>query len=55
MSSRSRTYKNQGKKTAAITSALLLSTMMLSAVSGCTTTQEFKPTASVLAGAHKPL
>lgn len=55
MSLHSNTYKKQGKKTAAISAGLLLSVMMLSVVSGCTTTQEFKPTASVLAGAHKSL
>ncbi len=55
MSSISNTCKKYGKKTANISAALLLTTVALSAVSGCTTTQEFKPTASVLVGAHKPL
>ena len=51
----SNTYKKQGKKTAAISAVLLLSTVVLSAMSGCTTTNEFKPTATVMAGAHKSL
>lgn len=55
MSTLSNTFKKQGKKTITLSAALLLATMTLSAVSGCTTIHEFKPTASVLAGAHKSL
>lgn len=55
MSLLSKTYKDQSKKTAAISAALLLATLTLSMLLGCTTTQEFKPTASVLVGAHKSL
>ncbi|WAI87650.1 hypothetical protein SC65A3_01112 [Psychrobacter sp. SC65A.3] len=45
---------NHYKNIAHITAALLLATMALSAT-GCNTTQEFKPTASVMVGAHKSL
>ncbi|MFZ2843087.1 hypothetical protein [Psychrobacter sp.] len=42
------------KKITHIGTALLLTTMALSAT-GCSTTHEFKPTASVMVGAHKSL
>ncbi|WP_165767635.1 MULTISPECIES: hypothetical protein [unclassified Psychrobacter] len=42
------------KKITHISAAVLLTTMALSAT-GCSTTQEFKPTASVMVGAHKSL
>lgn len=42
------------KKISPITSALLLLAIVLSA-SGCSTTQGFKPTASVMVGAHTSL
>ncbi|CAN6960465.1 MULTISPECIES: hypothetical protein [Psychrobacter] len=42
------------KKIANISAALLITTIALSAT-GCNTTQEFKPTASVMVGAHKSL
>ncbi len=42
------------KKIIHISTALLLTTMALSAA-GCNTTHEFKPTASVIVGAHKSL
>lgn len=42
------------KKIIHISAALLLTTMALSAT-GCNTTHEFKPTASVMVGAHKSL
>ena len=45
---------NHYKNITHITAALLLATMALSAT-GCNTTQEFKPTASVMVGAHKSL
>ncbi|MBE0407066.1 hypothetical protein ACT3TI_00030 [Psychrobacter sp. AOP22-C1-22] len=54
MSSLSHTRKKYSKKTVSISAALLLTTMVLSAT-GCNTTQEFKPTASVMVGAHKSL
>ncbi|MER2163872.1 MAG: hypothetical protein ABS921_07060 [Psychrobacter alimentarius] len=55
MTSLSTLCKKQSKKTAAISATLLFTVFALSAVSGCTTTQEFKPTASVMVGAHKSL
>lgn len=57
MSSRSNTVKKHhksSKKTVGISAALLLATLALS-TTGCNTTQEFKPTASVMVGAHKSL
>lgn len=45
---------NTYKKTTQIGAALLLATLALS-LAGCSTTQEFKPTASVMVGAHKSL
>ena len=53
MSSLANDYKKHDKKTVAISAALLL-TMALS-VTGCSTTPEFKPTASVMVGAHTSL
>ncbi|MGP9688999.1 hypothetical protein ACT3TH_07555 [Psychrobacter sp. AOP22-C1-C5] len=55
MSILSNTCKKYSKRVATVSVTLLLTTMTLSAVSGCSTTHEFKPTASVLAGAHKSL
>ena len=46
---------NTRKKFTNISVVLLVTTVALSALSGCTTTPEFKPTASVLVGAHKSL
>ncbi|MDN3454162.1 MULTISPECIES: hypothetical protein [unclassified Psychrobacter] len=51
---RSNTHKTHDKKVITISAALLLTTFALSAT-GCSTTQEFKPTASVMVGAHKSL
>ena len=45
---------NHYKKITHISAALLLTTIVLSAT-GCSTTQEFKPTASVMVGAHTSL
>ncbi|MBP6495796.1 MAG: hypothetical protein KA291_04760 [Psychrobacter sp.] len=45
---------NHYKKITHISAALLLTTIALSAT-GCSTTQEFKPTASVMVGAHTSL
>lgn len=42
------------KKLASISLILLVATVTLSAT-GCSTTHEFKPTASVMVGAHKSL
>ncbi|WP_170231071.1 hypothetical protein [Psychrobacter frigidicola] len=42
------------KKLASITLTILVATMAISAT-GCSTTHEFKPTASVMVGAHKSL
>lgn len=47
-------YKALCKKTASIGAAILLTTLAVSAT-GCSTTQEFKPTASVMVGAHKSI
>ncbi|WP_296206706.1 hypothetical protein [Psychrobacter sp. UBA3480] len=41
------------KKTSSISVAVLLTTAIL--VTGCTTTQEFRPTASVMVGAQTSL
>ncbi|MBB3105999.1 hypothetical protein FHS24_000490 [Psychrobacter luti] len=45
---------NNYQKITQIGAALLLATIALSST-GCNTTQEFKPTASVMVGAHKSL
>lgn len=42
------------KKIANISAALLITTIALSAT-GCSTTPELKPTASVMVGAHKSI
>ena len=42
------------KKTTVISTALIIAVMAVS-TSGCSTTQEFKPTASVIVGTHKSL
>ncbi len=55
MTSLSTLRKRQSKKAVFMSATLLFATFALSAVSGCTTTQEFKPTASVMVGAHKSL
>ena len=55
MTSLSTLRKRQSKKAVVMSATLLFATFALSAVSGCTTTQEFKPTASVMVGAHKSL
>lgn len=54
MPSLSNTDKTYGKKAISISAALLVATLVLSAT-GCNTTQEFKPTASVMVGVHKSL
>ncbi|WP_296172752.1 hypothetical protein [Psychrobacter sp. UBA2769] len=45
---------NNYKKITQMGAAVLLATIALSST-GCSTTQEFKPTASVMVGAHKSL
>ncbi|WP_201610488.1 hypothetical protein [Psychrobacter immobilis] len=45
---------NNYKKITQMGAALLLATLVLSST-GCSTTQEFKPTATVMVGAHKSL
>ncbi len=42
------------KKLASISLSLVIAALAVS-VTGCNTTQEFKPTASVIVGAHKSL
>lgn len=42
------------KKIIQMGAALLVATIALSSI-GCSTTQEFKPTATVMVGAHKSL
>ncbi|MBD7946767.1 MULTISPECIES: hypothetical protein [Psychrobacter] len=45
---------NDYKKMTQMGAALLVATIALSST-GCSTTQEFKPTATVMVGAHKSL
>lgn len=45
---------NHYKKMTQMGAALLFATIALSST-GCSTTQEFKPTATVMVGAHKSL
>lgn len=55
MTSSLTTCTKKRKKITTISASVLFTLLSLSAVSGCTTTQEFKPTASVMVGAHKSL
>ncbi|MBE0442151.1 MAG: hypothetical protein ACTH7W_09560 [Psychrobacter sp.] len=54
MSSLSNTYKKYSKKITSISAVTLLTTIVLSAT-GCNTTHDIKPTASVMVGAHTSL
>jgi len=54
MSSLSNTYKKHVKKIISISTALLIATATL-ATTGCNTTHDIKPTASVIVGAHTSL
>jgi len=54
MASLSNSYNKRDKKITHISAALLLTTIVLSVI-GCSTTPDFKPTASVMVGAHKSL
>ncbi|WP_161626701.1 hypothetical protein [Psychrobacter aquaticus] len=53
MSTLANDCKKHDKKIVAISAALLLTTAL--SVTGCSTTPEFKPTATVMIGAHKSL
>ena len=54
MSSLSNTYKKHAKKLVNISAAMLVTTAVLS-VTGCNTTHDIRPTASVMVGAHTSL
>ena len=47
-------HKRLSKKITSVGSALLLTSIAFS-MTGCSTTQEIKPTASVMVGAHKSI